>query len=190
MVVGHGHSAAHAVLRLDALAREFHGTTVVWAVRSLNRRPVIEVADDPLPERRSIAERANALSEAPPTHLVVERRAQIEQLAKEGDALRVTLTGERTHVVDELVGLTGYRPDLAMVSELALEISPASEGGARLSSAIANVTDCLTPPTVEARDLESGEPGFFFIGQKSYGRARTFLLQTGLQQLERIVRAL
>ena len=42
-------------------------------------------------------------------------------------------------------------------------------------------------PEVSDRDLESGEPGFALVGAKSYGRLPTFLLRTGLAQLERVV---
>ncbi|MGZ3443168.1 MAG: flavoprotein, partial [Polyangia bacterium] len=122
--------------------------------------------------------------------VTVERRAQVEALSAAGDELVVTLSGDRRVVVDEIVALTGYRPDSAMLSELAAELSPSTEGAARLQRAIANVTDCLSVPKVSARDLESGEPGFALVGHKSYGRSRAFLLQTGLQQLETIVAAL
>jgi hypothetical protein len=49
------------------------------------------------------------------------------------------------------------------------------------------VTDCLSVPRVRAEDLASGEPRFHLVGSKSYGRARTFLLQTGFAQLETIL---
>ena len=39
-------------------------------------------------------------------------------------------------------------------------------------------------------DLVSGEPGFHLIGVRSYGRARTFLLQTGFAQIETILDSL
>jgi len=38
-----------------------------------------------------------------------------------------------------------------------------------------------------AADLASGEPGFHLVGARSYGRARTFLLQTGYAQLDTIL---
>ena len=42
-------------------------------------------------------------------------------------------------------------------------------------------------PSVAREDFATGEPGYFFIGARAYGRSRTFLLQTGLQQLETIL---
>ena len=71
-----------------------------------------------------------------------------------------------------------------------MRIAPVSEGGARLYRAISNVTDCLAVPHVAPQDLESGEPNYYFIGSRSYGRVRTFLLQTGFQQLDTILESL
>jgi hypothetical protein len=191
LLVGHGHSAAHAAARLDALAREAPPTSVTWAVRTANLRPCQEVADDPLPERRQVVERANALAAEPPSHLAVERRAHVEAVAPAGAAgaarFRVALSGGRSVDCDAIVALCGRRPDLSFLGELALEISPVSEGSARLYRAVGTVTDCLSVPKVTPDDLASGEPGFYLIGAKSYGRLRTFLLQTGLGQLETIL---
>jgi len=97
---------------------------------------------------------------------------------------RARLSGDRTVDFDELVALTGYRPDHSFLTELALEIAPATEGTARLAAALTRVTDCLSAPSLRPDDLASGEPGFHLAGAKSYGRARTFLLRTGYQQLE------
>ena len=188
LLVGHGHSAANALGALAELVAAHPDTRVIWAVRSSNLRPCVEVASDPLPERRMVTARANELASRPPAWLTVERRAHVEAVElTDDDALAVTLAGDRRRVVDEIVSLTGYRPDLEMLSELALEIGPSNEGVAGLERALANVTDCLTVPAVSPRDLATGEPGFHLIGQKSYGRARTFLLQTGYAQLESIL---
>jgi thioredoxin reductase len=186
LVVGDGHSAANAI---NWLAED--GTTeVVWAVRAPNRRPCEEVANDPLPERRMIVERANGLAETPPPFLRVERRAMIESVAQTNGNVTVTLTGGRIVETDYIAAFTGYRPDGAFLSELAVETSSVTEGGARLYRAISSVTDCLSVPNVSPEDLQSGEPGFYFIGSRAYGRARTFLLQTGLVQVEVILNAL
>jgi thioredoxin reductase len=190
LLVGHGHSAANALAVLDGLAREHAGTQLTWAVRSAHARPCVEACDDPLPERQRVAAHANQLAERPPPHLAVERRASVEALAEVEGALAVSLTSGRRVEVDHVVSLTGYRPDLSMLAELGLEISPRTEGAARLDRAICSITDCLSVPSVRAEDLGSGEPGFFFAGHKSYGRVRTFLLATGYAQLEMILEQL
>src|SRR5581483_6946550 len=79
LLVGHGHSAANAVVNLSALAAQTPGTRVIWATRSMNRRPCVEVASDPLPERHRIVFEANRLAAQPPSWLQVERRARTFQ---------------------------------------------------------------------------------------------------------------
>jgi thioredoxin reductase len=185
LLVGHGHSAAHAAALIAGGA-----SALVWAVRAANARPVADVAADPLPERAAVVARANAIAAAPPANVKIERRAHVEAIAVDGAALAVMLSGERRVVVDEIVALTGFRPDTSLAGELAVELSPATEGAARLARAVADVTDCLSVPSVRAGDLASGEPGFALVGHKSYGRSRAFLLQTGLAQLETIVASL
>ena len=187
LLVGHGHSAATAIARLARLAAADPATRVTWAVRSANRRPVAEVAVDPLPERARISSAANEIAADPPPFLTVLRKASVEGLEARGDATRVRFSSGVEDEFDGVVALTGFRPDLSIVSELALEISPATEGPAPLARALTNVTDCLSVPPVSAADLGSGEPGFSFVGAKSYGRSRTFLLRTGLAHVEAIL---
>ncbi len=190
LLVGDGHSAANAVLVLASLAVEDRSTRVIWAVRSLKRRPCEEIANDPLAERERVVAQANALAENPPPFLVVERRAAIDSFTQSEDGITVTLGPDRSVVCDFICGFTGFRPSHAIQSELTLDISPVTEGGARLYRAVSNVTDCLSVPQVTPRDLESGEPNYWFVGSRGYGRARTFLLQTGLAQVETILESI
>jgi thioredoxin reductase len=191
LLVGHGHSAAHAIRMLEGLAHEAPETRVIWATRVLQLRPCVAVASDPLPERRDIVSHANDLAQRPPPWLRVERRVAVQAFAStEEGALQVSLGGDREVIVDGVVSLTGYRPDLSFLSELALEIAPSTEGAARLTRALASVTDCLSVPAVAPADLDSGEPGFHLIGAKSYGRSRTFLLQTGYAHIATILDAI
>jgi thioredoxin reductase len=190
LLVGHGHSAANAIVALESLCASSPSTRVTWAVRSRNLRPLSTVPSDPLPERDRIVTRANELASKPPAWLTVERAALVESFVKEGGANVAQLSGGRRASFDHAIVLTGYRPDLSFVSELPLEISPATEGAMRVAAALANVTDCLSVPRVKPQDLASGEPRFHMIGAKSYGRARTFLLQTGYAQVETILDSL
>lgn len=194
LVVGDGHSAANAMVMLADLAAEEPSTRVVWAVRGANRRPCEEVMNDPLPERRDVVARANALADAPPAFLTMERKAMIESVAQNNGHVVVALTGgrpgERIVEADAIAAFTGYRPDGAFLTELTVETSPVTEGGARLYRAISTITDCLAVPQVTPADLESGEPGFYFIGSRGYGRSNGFLLKTGLAQLETILATL
>lgn len=184
LLVGHGHSAAGA---LSALAALPDPPRIHWATRSAHRRPCVEIADDPLPERARVTAAANRLASDPPPFLAVDRRAGVEAFAPRAGRVAVTLTGGQERMCDAVLGFTGYRPDLSFLSELALDVSPASEGAAGVARALAGVTDCLAVPRVRAADLDSGEPGFHLVGAKSYGRLPTFLLRNGLEQLETVL---
>jgi hypothetical protein len=187
LVIGDGNSAANAIGFLADLADDDPATRVIWAIRAPNRRPCDETPNDPLPERRLVVERANALAADPPGFLRVERRAMIDRVAQVNGHVDVTLTGGRTVQADVIAAFTGYGPDGAFLSELTVETSPVTEGGARLYRAISSITDCLSVPAVKPDDLQSGEPGFYFVGSRSYGRATGFLLQTGFAQMETIL---
>ena len=88
---------------------------------------------------------------------------------------------------DIVAALTGSRPDLAFLSELALDLSPATEGAGRLQRVLGGAADCLSVPRPAPADLASGEPGFHLIGAKAYGRSPAFLLRDGLAHVEMIL---
>jgi hypothetical protein len=46
---------------------------------------------------------------------------------------------------------------------------------------------CGTVRPHGARELAQPEPGFYFAGMKSYGRAPTFLMMTGYEQVRSII---
>ncbi len=53
-----------------------------------------------------------------------------------------------------------------------------------------NVHSCGTVPPHGVEELTQPEPDFFVVGMKSYGRAPTFLMLTGYEQVRSIVCAL
>jgi hypothetical protein len=159
-------------------------------VRTLHRRPCEAVANDPLAERERVVRAANDLAENPPPFLRVERRASVESFDSREDGVHVRLSGDREWTCDVVAAFTGFHPGNGIHSELTVETSPVTEGSARLHRAVANVTDCLSVPRLSVRDLESGEPNYWMIGSRSYGRSRTFLLQSGLAQVETILDSL
>jgi hypothetical protein len=191
LLVGHGHSAAHALLALRAAAlRRPAGQgniTVTWCFRSRNQRPVRDVADDPLPARAALVAAANALASEPPPFLDLRRGASLRSLEKSGARLCAAFTSGEPVEVDAVAACTGFRPDLSILAELALDLSPATEGTRRLHAVLAGATDCLNVPAPKPEDLASGEPGFYLIGAKSYGRANTFLLRDGIRHVEMIL---
>jgi hypothetical protein len=90
--------------------------------------------------------------------------------------------------VDELIVATGFRPDFSFLRELRLSLDPALECPPVLAPMIdPNLHSCGTVRPHGARELAQPEPGFYFAGMKSYGRAPTFLMMTGYEQVRSIV---
>lgn len=99
--------------------------------------------------------------------------------------------GEVLPAVDEIIVTTGFRPDLAPLRELRLDLDPALESPAMLAPLVdPNVHSCGTAPPHGAEELAHPEKDIYIVGMKSYGRAPTFLLLTGYEQVRSVVAAL
>jgi len=88
---------------------------------------------------------------------------------------------------DTVVVATGFRPDLDMLREVRLGLDEVVEAPTRLAPLIdPNLHSCGTVPPHGVDELSHPEPGFWLAGMKSYGRAPTFLLLTGYEQVRSI----
>ena len=96
--------------------------------------------------------------------------------------------GRELGPVARLFALTGFRPDLSILSEVRVAIDPALDSVAGLAAEIdPNIHSCGTVAATGAAELVQPEPGLFIIGAKSYGRAPTFLALTGYEQVRSVV---
>lgn len=188
LVVGAGHSAANTLLALVELAREEPGTTVTWVIRNPQAIRVSSSPDDELADRARLGSRVDrAIAEG---LITVVDRFEIVRGRRAGDG--VELTGVRqgateTLRADVVVGATGFRPDLGILREIRLELDDVVEAPKRLAPLIdPNVHSCGTVEPHGFRELQHPEPGFFIVGMKSYGRAPTFLLATGYEQVRSV----
>lgn len=187
-VVGAGHSAANTLLGLVELAREEQGTTVTWLIRNAQAVRVSSSADDELADRARLGSRVD--------RAVADGRITVldgfEIIRGRRAAKGVELVGHRggdvvTHRTDVVVNATGFRPDLDMLREIRLELDEIVEAPKRLAPLIdPNVHSCGTVEPHGFRELQHPEQGFFIVGMKSYGRAPTFLLATGYEQVRSV----
>ena len=190
LVVGSGHSAFNALLDLAALADQAPPTEITWAVR---RKEVGLLfggeQHDALPERGRLGSRTRQLIESGRVRYTSLRIAEVRR-APDGLTI-VGEDGEMVGPVDEIVCATGFRPDLSVTRELRLDLDPALEAPSALAPLIdPNVHSCGTVPPHGAEELKHPEPDFFTVGMKSYGRAPTFLLLTGYEQVRSVVAAI
>jgi thioredoxin reductase len=193
MVVGSGHSALNALLDLEQLAQTEPATTILWAMRSDNLRRVYGGgADDALPARGQLGTRIRAAVEAGIVQIIAP--FHIREVAAGEDGLNVIGIAdgaERSVRVDEIIVATGARPDLAPLRELRLDLDPSLESARALAPLIdPNLHSCGTVRPHGEAELRQPESGFYIVGMKSYGRAPTFLLATGYEQVRSVVAAL
>ena len=193
LVVGGGHSAMHVVLDLAELQREAPATQIIWALRS-----PIEGAgrfgggdDDALPARGALGDHARATVQSGRVQVEAPFLTRAIETSKEG-ASRLRVLGDQSGGsamidADELVVATGFRPDLDMLREVRLDIDPVTESVGDLAPLIdPNMHSCGTVPPHGVDTLKHPEENFFIAGMKSYGRAPTFLLATGYEQVRSI----
>jgi hypothetical protein len=89
------------------------------------------------------------------------------------------------------VSATGFRPDHTITEELRLDLDPALGCTRALAPLIdPNEHSCGTVRPHGVDELSQPEPGYFAVGMKSYGRAPTFLMATGYEQVRSIAAAL
>jgi len=188
-VLGAGHSAIGTLTDLARLAAQAPETKPIWLLRGNNPAKAFGGgANDKLAARGELGAAFAALVAA--GQIQVEREFRVSHLAKDGPRLLIG-TGAaccgRDILVDDLVVATGFRPDLDFVRELRIQLDPSIECPVTLAPLIdPNEHSCGTVRPHGARELIQTEPGFYFAGMKSYGRAPTFLMITGYEQVRSI----
>lgn len=193
LVIGAGHSAANTLLDLAELAQDAPETRISWAVRAADVTGVYGGEErDELAARGALGSRLRALVES--GVIDVHTSFTISSFETADDQLRVLAAGPagpEELTVDLLVPATGFRPDLSMLAELRLELDPAVEAPRRLGPLIdPEFHSCGSVEPHGERVLAHPEPGFYIVGMKSYGRAPTFLMATGYEQVRSIAAAL
>ncbi|WP_431783337.1 NAD(P)-binding domain-containing protein [Streptomyces chumphonensis] len=190
-VVGTGASAFTALAQLADLAAAEPGTHAVWVLRRGIGTDTFGGGEaDQLPARGALGLRAKAAVEAGHAEAVTGFRT--EAIERDGERLvLVAEDGRRTEPVDEVIVLTGFRPDLSFLTELRLGLDDRLQAPVALAPLIdPNVHSCGTVYPHGVRELSHPEQDVHLVGMKSYGRAPTFLALTGYEQVRSIAAAL
>lgn len=190
LVVGSGHSAFNAVLELSTLVEEVPSTHVVWAIRRQETQQLFGgFESDGLPARGRLGQRVQDLIQQQRLHVVTG--VQIHALSRTPQGIVIEGEEERLGPVDEIIVTTGFRPDLSFVRELRVALDASVESPVALAPLIdPNLHSCGTVPPHGVEELSHPEANFYIVGMKSYGRAPTFLMLTGYEQVRSIVAAL
>ncbi|MEV6603151.1 FAD-dependent oxidoreductase [Kutzneria sp. NPDC051319] len=192
VVAGSGHSALTALVALDALAQRIPSTRITWVLRRGTVGTVFGGGDaDQLPARGALGLKAKASVGAGRISVVTGFRAEAVESDGHGRLTLVSGAGQRVEAVDEVVVLTGFRPDLSWLSEVRLDLDATLQAPVALAPLIdPNVHSCGSVYPHGVKELAHPEPDVFLAGMKSYGRAPTFLAMTGYEQVRSIVAAI
>jgi thioredoxin reductase len=192
VVVGSGHSAMTAVIELAEVVRREPSTRVTWVLRRGDVGDTFGGGEsDALPQRGALGARARTVVDAGLVTLLTGFRTATINLADDRAAL-VAEDGRELPSADQILVLTGFRPDLSFLSEMRLELDPVLQAPVKLAPEIdPNVHSCGSVPPHGAAELaHPDEPGLYLVGMKSYGRAPTFLALTGYEQVRSVAAAL
>ncbi|MFJ6416211.1 FAD-dependent oxidoreductase [Paeniglutamicibacter sp. NPDC091659] len=190
LVLGAGHSAANTLISLGRLRQQHPDTTVLWGLRG-TANPVRLYgggAADELPARGQLGTSLRRFVEN--GDITILENVSVAAL-ETGDRLTVILAENSSLVVDQVVPATGFRPDLSILSELRLDLDQIVEAPRELGPLIdPEFHSCGTVTAHGERILAHPETDFYIVGMKSYGRAPTFLMATGYEQVRSIAAAL
>ena len=185
-VLGSGHSAIGALIDLARLAEAEPATEFIWLVRGANVKKAFGGgSNDQLAVRGALGLAIANLVQRGSLRVVTD--FGVTQISQTHAGLQIS-GGDRSVTIDELIVATGFRPDFSFLRELRLDLDPALECPSALAPLIdPNEHSCGTVRPHGARELSHPEPGFYIAGMKSYGRAPTFLMLTGYEQVRSIV---
>jgi hypothetical protein len=148
--------------------------------------------NDALPERGLLGKRMEEMVDA--GKLQVYTPFYTTKIEAEGEGITLigdTLNGEKRLYADEVIAATGARPDLSFLREVRMALDASVESTPTLAPLIdPNLHSCGTVPPHGEAELRHPEANFYIVGNKSYGRAPTFLLITGYEQVRSVVAAI
>ena len=188
-VLGAGHSAIGTIIDLVRLKQTEPETEIIWLLRGDNPEKAFGGgANDKLSARGELGAAFASLVRNGAVR--VEAGFKLGQITANQDRLRLSNESccGKAVLADELIVATGFRPDHSFLRELRLALDPALECPPELAPMIdPNLHSCGTVRPHGARELAQPEHGFYFAGMKSYGRAPTFLMLTGYEQVRSIM---
>ncbi|MDN3267227.1 NAD(P)-binding domain-containing protein [Streptomyces sp. MA15] len=193
-VIGSGASAFTALAHLADLARsdDGAGTKGVWILRrGISGSTFGGGEADQLPARGALGLAAKAAVDEGHADAVTGFRTEVIGRADDGRLILVGEDGRHLDPVDEVIVLTGFRPDLSFLDELRLNLDERLQAPVALAPLIdPNQHSCGTVYPHGHRELAHPEKGVYLVGMKSYGRAPTFLAMTGHEQVRSVAAAI
>lgn len=191
LVVGSGHSAINTLLDLAEIQKTNPKTKLHWVLRKKNLEKVYGGQEnDGFEARGALGIKLQQLVES--NKLIIHTPFFVHKIFKTENGL--SIEGFKNGIKEKITGIhhiisnTGSRPNLEMIRELRVDLDASLESVFDLAPLIdPNVHSCGTVRPHGEKELRHPEKNFYIIGSKSYGRAPTFLLATGYEQVRSVV---
>lgn len=191
-VAGKGASAQGVLIGLAQLAERNPATRVSW----LLRRPSIGEAfgggdNDQLEQRGKLGQAARAAATSGVVTNVTQFRTESVTSQVDGRLTVASVNGQQVRDIDEVIVVTGFRPDFGFLAEVRLDLDPALGAARILADQIhPDHHSCGDVAPHGYKELAQPEQGLYLVGMKSYGRAPSFLAMTGFEQVRSVIAAL
>ncbi|MED4850978.1 NAD(P)-binding domain-containing protein [Caldifermentibacillus hisashii] len=190
-VIGSGHSAINSLLELARLKEGYPKMEILWILRKERVEEAYGGKElDALEARGNLGSHMHQLVDSGIVQVITPFRIQYVK----GENGKIELVGEtkgevRTFSdIDEMIVNTGNRPDFSFLREVRISIDTATESVKALAPLIdPNIHSCGTVRPHGEKELRQPEKDFYIVGAKSYGRAPTFLMATGYEQVRSVV---
>jgi len=191
-VAGKGASAQGVLIGLAKLAEHDAATQVSWLLRRSSVGDAFGGGDnDQLEQRGKLGQDAKAAATSGLVASVTQFRTESVTTQDDGRLTVTSVNGQQVSDVDEVIVVTGFRPDFGFLSEVRLDLDPALGAARTLADQIhPDHHSCGDVLPHGYRELTQPESDLFLVGMKSYGRAPSFLAMTGYEQVRSVVAAL
>lgn len=189
LLLGGGHSAINAMQDVLHLKKDSPDTRLIWGLRHNGIEKLLGGGtNDMLPARGALDLAAKKAVDQGTLELLAP--ISVTVIRRDGDRMNVGIEvdgGARDITVDRIIVATGFRPDLNLLRELRLDLDDVVEAPTKLAPMIdPNLHSCGTVRPHGIDELSHPEKNFFIVGMKAYGRAPTFLMKTGYEQVRSI----
>ncbi|ALC81193.1 MULTISPECIES: NAD(P)-binding domain-containing protein [Bacillus] len=186
-VIGSGHSALNTLIDLTELIEEYPDTKISWIIRKQQVQEAFGGEEnDELAARGALGSK---------THQIVDNGLvtvftgfNVEEIIELDGVFTIESSkGVSVSEIDEIIVNTGARPNFTFLKELRIDVDPIVESTTKLAPLIdPNLHSCGTVRPHGEKELRQPEQNFYITGVKSYGRAPTFLMATGYEQVRSI----
>jgi hypothetical protein len=174
------------------LKKHYPETQLFWVIKqSIDHLPYCSNPEDPLEQRRHLADEANRIYADGVTFNKIYTNTVVTQFIPTLSSTAVDVTLEASppqflRNIDYVIVNTGLQPDRSLYANLNVHECPRTKGpialAAKLLSSIGS--DCLEQISHGANSLMTSEKNFFIVGNKSYGTLNNFLIKIGFEQVD------